>query len=260
MKLFTLVFLITLFLSFGITNADGITISNFDGGWDNGTKVVTGRPVTWTLRMDSRPIVLFCFTNGFRVFISSDGTVGGLLDPGPGFTPITYSTLYPFYQYAGTYSVQEFGVDGIGADTIGIGTPGPFSGNFPQIYEDVWTITTQVENNAIGNYLCLDSSYTPPGGVWLWTDGFSQNYYPSWDGPHCYLIEPCCQQRGDVIGDPLVLIDDLTLLANYIFKSGPPPDCLKAGDVIVDDIILVNDLVFLVNYIFKGGDAPPPCD
>ncbi len=249
--------IVTLLFCFGIANAQGITVSHVDGAWDNNTKVKTGQPVTWYLRVDTHPASIWGFSTGFRVFISSDGTIEGLLDPGPGFTPITCSTLITFD--AATYSEYYYGVGGFGADTVGFGTVGGWG--YQYIQDDTWKITTQVENHAADNYLCIDSSWFPPNGPWLWeVDGPPWLITPYWDGPHCYLIEPCCQQRGDVIGDPIVLIDDLTLLANYIFKSGPPPDCLDAGDVVIDDLILVNDLVFLVNYIFKGGDAPPPCD
>jgi len=73
----------------------------------------------------------------------------------------------------------------------------------------------------------------------------------------------CCVVRGDVVVpyDNLVLVNDLTFLVNYIFKSGPAPQCLEAGDAAIplDGLTLVNDLVWLVNYIFKGGPPPPPC-
>ncbi len=267
MKLLQIVFFVSLLICYGLANADGITISNFDGAWDNDTKVTTGRPVTWTFHFNTQANGLLGFTNGFKVYISDQSDGSNVLNPGPGFTPVSYQILYNFYECA-THSAQTLGSDGIGADTIyfggldcgGFSASDRISDRGIYIDEDVWSISTQVNSNATGNYLCLDSCFVPPGGAWLWTDDHGANFYPPWDGPHCYLIEPCCQQRGDVVGSPLVLVDDLTLLANYIFKSGSPPDCLDAGDVIIDDLILVNDLVFLVNYIFKGGDAPPPCD
>ncbi|MFH2048015.1 MAG: hypothetical protein ABIJ12_01095 [bacterium] len=249
-----------LLLCFGLVYADGVTVSHVNGGWDNDTKVTTGRPVTWYIRMDTPPSYLYSFTNGFRVFISSDGTVGGLLNPGPGLTPISWETIGDL-SAAPTYSVQPFGVDGLGADTIGFGSPGPFTGHFPDIHEDMWTITTQVENSTSGNYLCIDSSWSPPGSAWLWYVGQLGTIIPSWDGPHCYLIEPCCQGiRGDVVGSEGIFIDDLMYLRDFLFFGGSAPDCLKAGDVTLDDQILVNDLVMLVNYLFKGGETPPMCD
>ncbi len=73
----------------------------------------------------------------------------------------------------------------------------------------------------------------------------------------------CCTVRGDVLSptDGLVLVNDLTLLVNYLFKSGPAPGCLDGGDSFVplDGLILVNDLTVLVNYLFKSGPPPPAC-
>ena len=37
-----------------------------------------------------------------------------------------------------------------------------------------------------GKMICLDSSYFPPSGKWLWSDGSS--YGPTWDGIHCYYL------------------------------------------------------------------------
>ncbi|MFH2048014.1 MAG: hypothetical protein ABIJ12_01090 [bacterium] len=259
MRIFLIALAVTLLLCIGIANADGITVSNFDGGWDNDTKVTTDRPVTWTLRMDVPQELIYAFTNGFRVYLSEDGTRDGIITEGIGFEPITAQTLV--YFPGASYSEHFSSNDGFGADTVGFGTFGGFGGEPINRHEDVWTITTQVEDNAISNYLCLDSSFYPPGGAWLWATLEGETVKPPWDGPHCYLIEPCCQGiRGDVVGSEGIFIDDLMYLRDFLFVGGSAPDCLKAGDVTLDDQILVNDLVMLVNYLFKGGDAPPPCD
>ncbi len=258
MKIFLIALTVTLLFCFGIANAQSVSVSDVTGVLDNNTKVSIGLPVTWTIRVDAPPNGIHSFGTGFRVFLSSNNTPDGLLDPGPGFYPITYSIIGDFSDIPSCGEVPV-GIDGYGADTIGFYGISSWSGGM-HMHEDAWTINTQLDNSTIGNYLCIDSSFFPPWGVWMWGDEPGYDYYPYWDGPHCYLIEDCCKNRGDVVGDSGVFIDDLSFLRNYVFLGGPPPDCLKAGDVIVDDIILVNDLVFLVNYIFKGGDAPPPCD
>ena len=66
-------------------------------------------------------------------------------------------------------------------------------------------------------------------------------------------ISPC--QHGDANCSGSILVDDLTLLVNYLFKGGPAPD-LTGGDANCNGNILVDDLVLLVNYLFKGGTAP----
>ena len=242
-------------------NVPGIYVTDIEGSWNNGTKVTTGHPVTWTIDVYSASIGgIAGSSNGFRVFLSSDGTVGGMLNPGPGFiSPVGDSISGMFETYGYSYTIQYFSNDGFGADTLGFGgfTFGP-----PSLNEgSAWTITTQIENNAEGYYLCLDSSFFPPGNPWLWVAGDEGgNVYPSWDGPHCYLIENGCIKRGDANHDGSVLVDDFVLLRNYLFFGGSTPISLDEGDVNGDGSILVNDLVMLVNYLFKGGDAPPSCD
>jgi len=259
MKTFFIVLTVTLLFCISHAYEPGVTVSNFEGGWDNNTKVTTGRPVTWTIRMDTPASGANMLRNGFRVFLSSDGTVNELLNPGPGFAPITYTGSYiDDYCY---HPIALYGVDGIGADTLVFFVFCSFPYGFLMLNNDVLTITTQVENNAIGNYLCLDSSWYPPNGVWSWEIPNPIIIYPPWDGPHCYLIEPCCYGiRGDVTGDGIILVDDLIIIKDYLFHGDSAPDCLKAGDVVIDGEILVDDLVFLANYLFKGGDAPPPCE
>jgi len=260
MKAF-LILATTLILCFGVVNADGITVSNFDGGWDNDIKVTTGEPVTWTLHWNTYPGGLMSFTNGFKVYISDQPEGFNVLNPGPGFSPIIYEVLIQDFDFdCVSFVINYFGIDGIGADTVGFGAVDCWP--LISVDEDVYTITTQVENNAEGKYLCLDSSFYPPGGAWLWARDYPYgSHIPPWDGPHCYLIKECCQGiRGDVTGAEGILIDDLMYLRDYLFIGGPPPDCLEKGDVVIDGNILVNDLVFLVDYLFKGGDAPPPCD
>jgi len=245
--------IIIIILGFSVVHAEGITVSNFDGGWDNDTKVTTGVPVTWTIHWNTLAYSVMAFSNGFEVYLSDQADGQSILDPGPGFSPITYEILLQDIDYdCISFAIISYGIDGFGAVDC---WPGIF------IDENVWSITTQVENNAHGNYLCIDSTFFPPGGAWIWATEFAGSQHPSWDGPHCYLIEECCQGiRGDVTGAEGILIDDLMYLRDFLFVGGPSPECIKAGDVVIDGNILVNDLVFLVDYLFKGGPAPPPCD
>ena len=194
--------LILLIICFNLSNAQQIYISSFDGAWDGNTKVKTDIPVTWTIGIHSSTVGgIQGSSNGFRVFLSSDGTVAGILNPGPGFTaPVGDSISGMFETYGYNYTINYFGNDGSGADTIGFGgvSFGPPSTN----EGDAWTITTQVGEIA-DTYLCLDSSYYPPGGAWLWVRGDGGgNCYPSWDGPHCYLIEKFNGMPAEFVNAP----------------------------------------------------------
>ena len=60
----------------------------------------------------------------------------------------------------------------------------------------------------------------------------------------------CCNHdgiRGDANLDNAILVDDLVLLVDYLFKGGPPPDCYEEGDTNADTNILVDDLTLLVD-------------
>ncbi len=80
-----------------------------------------------------------------------------------------------------------------------------------------------------------------------------------WFQDHLQCVTCCEGIRGDVNMDDNVFVNDLTILVNYIFKSGPEPDCYDEGDANGSGIILLDDLILLVNYIFKSGPPPPAC-
>ena len=72
----------------------------------------------------------------------------------------------------------------------------------------------------------------------------------------------CCNHdgiRGDANMDNAILVDDIVMLVNYLFKGGAAPACYEEGDANGDGSLLVDDIVLLVNYLFKGGVAPNPC-
>ena len=57
----------------------------------------------------------------------------------------------------------------------------------PDGFSDIThTITIGPTRSAsAGREICLDSSYFPPSGSWLWAPGGK----PTWSGPHCYRIQ-----------------------------------------------------------------------
>lgn len=93
--------------------------------------------------------------------------------------------------------------------------------------------------------------------------GSSTNYDVSHGYWQTFESSGCCLLRGDVANpkDGMVLVNDIVMLVDYLFKGGVAPNCLDEGDCAIplDGAILVNDIVWLVDYLFKGGAAPPPC-
>jgi hypothetical protein len=64
--------------------------------------------------------------------------------------------------------------------------------------------------------------------------------------------------RGDLDQDGAVRITDAVVVAEYLFKSGPPPFCLDAADANDDGELDISDPVYLLFFLFLGGPAPPP--
>jgi hypothetical protein len=64
---------------------------------------------------------------------------------------------------------------------------------------------------------------------------------------------------GDVNGDSVIDVADITELANYLFRGAKRPCPWKAADVNCDCKLDVGDLLRLIGYVFRGESAPH-CD
>ena len=61
---------------------------------------------------------------------------------------------------------------------------------------------------------------------------------------------------GDVNGNQLVNIQDVTYLINFLYKGGPAPIPPLSGDVNASGITNIQDVTYLINFLYKGGPAP----
>ena len=156
----------------------------------------------------------------------------------------------------------------VGADTVGfystvivgLGIPPGYAGPF------VWISVALTDTSSVGGTICLDSSWFPPDGVWLWAYGSAVGSFPpAWDGPHCWpVIGSCCLgQRGNVDSSPDDLLDiaDLVYLVDYMFTGGPVPPCWEEADIDGSGgtVIDITDLVHMMDYMFDGGPPPAAC-
>lgn len=120
------------------------------------------------------------FTNGFQVY-SPDGAT---------WQPIsldTFSLGWPT-MFDGGFFEYYFSATGSGTDTAAYGAFAIFGpGVTPPFDTPVWWIETQVSSVDIGKHLCVDSSFFPPAGIWIWASQPS-SFPPYWDGPHCFEI------------------------------------------------------------------------
>jgi len=120
--------------------------------------------------------------NGFRVY-SPDGAV---------WNPVFGDTLsfgWP-EMFDLVWSIKPFGVTGSGADTIGFGGARQDSSGLPDGFDEVvFTLSTEVSANQHGKTICIDSSFFPPSGWWMWAHGNGAgSSFPDWDGPYCFTI------------------------------------------------------------------------
>ena len=153
-------------------------------------------------------------------------------------------------------------VSGSVSDTIGIGGFRLLGHGFlPGYDEPSIIISTQLSDADSNKTICLDSSFYSVN-QWLWSTTGGQ-VVPSWSGPHCYKIFPCCiGSRGDVNGDGSNSnILDLTFYVDYIFRgSGKPGTCPEESDINGDGTPSnILDLTFVVDRLFRGGPPPGPC-
>ncbi len=238
-------------------SASGFVLDEATGLWASDT-VVVGRSVTFTFRLTNTDgSRIAAFTNGFRMWTQREDAYTD------NYEPITYDTLPLVWRvrFDLVFGIYPHSVDGLGADTVGIGGASLLSlfGIPDGFDQQVWWLGTTP--SADGDTLCVDSSWFPPGGEWLWHTVPAGNIHPHWPGPYCFVVWECCVGiRGNVDGLAGIGIADLIFLVEHLFCGGPAPRCEKEGDVDADGrISSVADLIYLVDYLFFDGPAPAPC-
>jgi hypothetical protein len=165
--------------SFGFASAGQVSLDNTTNEWTAG-KISPGVPVVFSIRVtNDNAAAAGGITNGFSICADGPFTppVGTIVEP-------NFSTFFDLVQ-----AINTFSIDGSGCDTIGFGGSKLTGSGLPVGYDDVmYEIATGGVDS--GFTLCLDSSFYPPTGSWLWAPGGA----PSWDGPHCFLsFPPDCQ-------------------------------------------------------------------
>ena len=243
-------------------------------GVSTGGSVLAELPVRFIFRLtNTSGHNLTLFINGFRVWTHQNGVYTDNFDPIDldSLTILNGWSYHPIYNPYGCFNkifTGHFSIDGIGEDTTFFAgliddPPGQGAAGIPDGFdEQVWFIETG--NLVSGDTICVDSSYFPPGGEWLWESDFTTQFPPDWYGPYCYDVTSCCiGNRGNIDLQGGVDIADLTMLVSYIC---PPHDsllCTGAGNVdglsIAGVPVNVVDITYLVAYLFQGGPDPAPC-
>ena len=231
-----------------------IVLDEVTGLWAGDT-VLVGDSVTFTFRLTNTDgNGIRGMTNGFRVWTHKYGTYTNNFGFVAGDTlPLGWDDMF-----STIFAILTFSVDGVGEDTVGFGGSGIMGPGIPDGFDQqVWWVRATPYMD--GDTLCIDSSWFPPGGGWVWaTTGGT--VFPAWSGPHCFLVWKCCVGvRGNVDGLAGINIADLIYLVEYLFYSSPAPRCEEEGDVDGDGGTNVADLTYLVDYLFFDGPPPAPC-
>jgi len=229
---FLIVLASLMLLSFGLAQGQScgeIYLSNVTGIYGSPTSdtVQIDVPVRFTLNLrNDHDNNLVAFTLGFQVYTAlSDanpttaGYFDALVDDSISIPDgWIYFPPYVFGHFSRVFN-NTFSIDGIGRDTTSWSAivedtlaPGLPSGWDTPIF---W-IETQAHNH--GDILCLDSSFFPPAGAWLWSmyPIVTPSPQPDWFGPFCFHVYDPFQP------DNLVLTPDSLYFAGIEGGSSPP--------------------------------------
>lgn len=182
MKRLTIICLL-LFAASGLNAQSSVTLDHTDGlvGKDS---IGSDQVISFHMRLTNKSgRAIAGSTNGFRIY-SPDGAQ---------WTPLTFDTsgVITSAMYDLGVFVNTFSITGSGIDTIAIGGARLYGTGIPDGFDEiVMKINTQVKNAYDGKTLCIDTSFYPPMGSWLWSMVTESPIKPIWNGPHCFSVHP----------------------------------------------------------------------
>ncbi len=160
-----------------------IKIISIDG-LDGESAIVTGQPVIFRFGIaNNTGKAIAGFSHGFKVY-SPDGAKWGTTGAD------TTGALGKEIMDGGVF-FNGFSLSGSGADTIGVGAFRIMKDGIPSGWSNeafamqIGPLTEQ----QLGKTICIDSTFFPPGGAWLWSMEGQGQVRPKWDGPYCFTIK-----------------------------------------------------------------------
>ena len=245
-----------------VMGASGISLDEIIGSWTYfpDELLCTGTNVIFKFRLTNETgSYIAGMTTGFEVY-SPDGAT---------WTTTTGAWLVDCHTWFDlTCGVRPHGVTGSGADTIGFEGAKLMQQGIPPGFDSVvFLIAVGPIDDSWGGYtLCIDSSYYPPGGIWMWGLNPGGNFPPGWDGPYCYQIGviPGDDQDGDGVWwgcdncEGVYNPDQTDTGWDGVGDACVGYCCYIRGDVDHngDTQIDIADLVYLVDYMFNAGPTP----
>jgi len=218
-KLFTVSIVLALVLCFGLVQGQtSLSLESVTGEFGTDT-LVAGQVHVIDIRLTNVGSgCLFNIGNGFRIY-SPDGATWNAIE---GTWQNGLET-----QFNVIASVNHFGVTGAGADSVGFSgaTSNPSVG-LHDGWDDVgyripFGPTTPPDD---GKTICLDSSFTPPGGTWKWptVSGGCGTVYPDWDGPHCWTLYDLTIPPPEITNCPANFTFSHCDVGTYDFNASAP--------------------------------------
>ncbi len=230
-----------------------VLLDHVDGLNQSG-QIMADQPISLYFSFDWGNEDLTCPSNAYRLY-SPDGAT---------WSPPTIEATIPMLNmfWDGGVFMSTFSCDGSGSDTLSFTAFTIFQSGLPAGTTDpVYKISFTVDKSQIGKTICVDSSYFPPAGTWLWILP-SGNVVPDWGGPYCFDIASCCDGlAGDANLDGSTNVGDVSYLVEFLFLGGPLA-CVEAGNAngeTTGDLVNVADLAWMVAYLFQGGPPPAAC-
>ncbi|MFH1688053.1 MAG: T9SS type A sorting domain-containing protein [bacterium] len=227
MKYLSVVFLAVLAISAtAAAQGGGITVNVLEGEWDD-----EGTMKLWP---DQQAVFAMHYyagdggnvqgmTNGFLF----SGQVGDLV-----VSPTAEGNICSYYKLVCSMRIDPSNPLLVTGSFSIMGKDQGISGGYD---EDVFTATTDplVE----GDVVCIDSSYYPPSGTWLWAG--PGGGVPSWGGPYCWEVTapPCCDP--EIVDCPGIYTGSHCQTASFIveaidFEGDPLTFSLTGPGTLVD--------------------------
>ncbi len=159
-----------------------VTIDKVDGLYATDS-IYAGIPITFHIRFTNNTSkTILASTCGLKVY-SPDG--------------IKWDTTYgyrdeetmPSSVYDGGHFINTFSLTGSGADTVGFGGFKIKGTGMPDGFDKVvyYVQIGPIAKKYSGKKICVDSTFYPPGGAWLWSLP-QESFQPTWYGPYCYTV------------------------------------------------------------------------
>ncbi|MCX6830277.1 MAG: FG-GAP-like repeat-containing protein [candidate division Zixibacteria bacterium] len=101
----------------------------------------------------------------------------------------------------------------------------------------------------------ISSAPLSPDIVYYWRvrtfDGADWTEYS-----HAFAVTAVTYIPGDVSGDDIANIRDITYLIDFLYRGGPSPIPPEAGDINCNGQTNIQDITHLIKFLYLGGAAP----